>query len=299
MVTNQQIHDLMLGLMVRAKAAQSDSMQRLSSGRNILRLSDDPLGAMKKARFEQMQSALSQYESNIGELKSRHQQNEEHLQSMFADLLEVKTSLLQAKDGGNSESDLATHAARLATLRDNLFSRANSKDYGNQYIFSGSAVMTPPLAYDAKQAAGQRYSWNGNLEQQKIQVGASDWLPANVTLEEMADFLNGLDQAIDAASQSKTPGDVEPQLAAALEGLERFSRSVDNKIAVTGNIRNSADSLGSAHGGVSLMLDVSSEGIDGADMGKEVMDINGYLTALEGTQKAYAKMMSTSVWDIL
>ncbi|MEN3033234.1 hypothetical protein [Chromobacterium amazonense] len=301
-VTDKQFNNLMLNLVAKAGQSNADSMNRIATGSRLLRPSDDPIGAMRVARYVQMEMAVTQYNKNLSRLTDKHQQNEQQLQSIVHDLREVKSGLIKAKDASTNSADLVSYVNQIASLRDNIVSLSNSTDYGGQYIFSGTAVTTPPIAFDPDADAGSRYSWKGNTSTQMVQVAANEWQPSNVTLPEVAGFLNTLDIAVELAlAPGATNGDeaVQRALSNALSAVDNISDSVDSKIAFTGYVRDFAALLGNAHDGTTLSLRDSAAEIDGADIAEESIEVNSYLVALEATQKIYAKIMNTSVLDIL
>lgn len=301
-VASTQFHATMNTALQDANSRLEGILQQMSNGLRVQRPSDDPIASVRIARLTREEAALDQYLENIGALRSRLRQNEELLDGMSRDIMQARDLMVWAADGANTTQDLQAMSTSLIASRDSLMYSANSIDQEGRYLFSGTATATAPMAFNAAAAAGARYSFAGNTDPQRVVVGNGVTQDANVHLQEMADVLNRLDLAIEAL---QTPGAtandpaVRTVLVATLNGLDTGLDAVSAKIARLGGAQTTLETLETNHANVSLSNKQAMITLGQLDYGDAAVKLNGYTTAVQATQKAYAKVSALSLFDTI
>ena len=301
-VASTQYHATMNTALQDANTRLSGILQQMSNGMRVQRPSDDPIASVRIARLTREEAALDQYLQNIGALRSRLQQNESVLDGMSRDIVQARDLMVWAADGANTTQDLQAMSASLVALRDSLTYSANNIDQEGRYLFSGTATATAPIAYAGAAAVGTRFSFAGNTDEQRVVVGSGVTQIANTTLQEMTDVLNHLDLAIDAL---QTPGATanDPAIRAVLvntlNGLDTGLDAVSAKIARLGGAQTTLETLETNHANVSLSNKQAMITFGQLDYGDAAVKLNGYTTAVQATQKAYAKVSALSLFDVV
>jgi len=301
-IASTQYHSTMNTALQSASARLETIMQKMSTGQKLLLPSDDPVTNVRLSRLNREEAALTQYRDNIGALKVRLQQNETALSGMNSDLLEARDLMVWALDGANTPEDVAAMSSSLTALSSSLFYSANTRDQEGRYLFSGTASATASVTYDATAPLGSRYSFTGNTFRQEVVVANGVGQSANVTVEELPSILNQLENA---AALLQAPGVnvsdplVHPQLQAALDGVDNVMSSVSSKVAGLGGMQNILDTLDTNHADVSLSNKQALMDLGQLDYGDAAVKLNGYTTALQASQKAYAQVSKLSLFDVL
>lgn len=300
-IASNQFHGTMTRALQQADSQVGSLLERIATGERLAVPSDDPVAAVRLSRLAREQSAIQQYQDNIGALRSRLQQNEALLGSISSDLLDARDQLVWAADGSNTPDDIAAMSSTLGALRDSLLFSANSRDQEGRYVFSGTLSTTAPIAYDAVQPAGSRYSWAGNAETQWVVVGNGVRQPANVSLTTMADLLNKLDLAATTAASApdvNVPA-VRAVFAGALDGIDVELAAVSGLIARQGGAMNLLQTLQNNHADVGLANEEAKIEYGALDYADAAVRMDGYKSALEATQKSYAKVAGLSLFDVI
>jgi flagellar hook-associated protein 3 FlgL len=285
-----------------ASTQMENLMQKMASGQNLLLPSDDPVTSVRLARLDREDAALGQYRDNIGALKTRLSKNESLLDGMTKDMQQARDLMVWASDGSNSAADVSAMASSLQSLRDSLFNSANSKDEEGHYLFSGTATTSASVAFNGAAPAGSRYSFGGNTNQQLVAVGSGVTQAANVSVEELPALLNQLDSTI-ALLQS--PGLVvsapatQSNVSTSLSLLDTTLDSISGKIAGLGGAQNTLATLDDNHANVVLSNQQASLTLGQLDYSKAAVELNGYTTAIQATQKAYGRVSQLSLFDAL
>ncbi|WP_317204939.1 flagellar hook-associated protein FlgL [Janthinobacterium sp.] len=271
--------------------------EQMATGNRIQLPSDDPIGNVRVSRLTREQAIVDQYMDNIATVKVRLQKNETYLSSMVGDVGDARDLLVWAADGSNAPADLNAMTNTLTALRDSLFYTANQKDQEGRYMFSGTATATAPLTL-----TGGVYSYTGNTDSQTVVVGNGINQVANVDVSGLENILNQLNAAITTLSapgvNANDPA-VRAVVTAALNGTDTAMNQLAGKIAIFGGAQNILTTLQNNHGNVTLSNKTALHDLQSADMAEGMTELNGYQLALQATYKAYAKVGTLSLFDVL
>ncbi|MCW8944691.1 MAG: flagellar hook-associated protein FlgL [Sedimenticola sp.] len=185
-ISTQMITERSISSMLKQQSGVSDTQLQLSTGRRVLVPSDDPASASRVMGLNGAVDTLSQYQGNIDRLTSRLETEEGALTGATNLLQRVKELTIQGNNDVLSQTDRAAIASEIRQLRNQIFSMANSKDSGGEYVFAGYQSGTRPFSYSAGV-----YTYNGDSGQRELQI-ASD--------RTVADGDNGFDTFMNVAT---------------------------------------------------------------------------------------------------
>jgi len=276
--------------------------EQLATGNAIQLPSDDPVTDVRLSRLEREQDTVTQYRANIGALKTRLSNNESYLTGVVNDITQASDQLVWASDGSNSSADLNSMVSTLQSVRDSIFFAANTKDSEGHYIFSGNQTNTAAITIDPNAAVGSRYSYTGDTGQQEVTVGNGITQTANVNVKGLDTYLNQLDTAISELQKPGVTGG-DPALAAslktALDGSSTALSLVSSTVAGLGGAQNVLSTLDTNHANVSLSNETAISDIGQLDYGVASTELNGYNLALQASYKAYSKISSLSLFNVI
>ena len=142
-----------VGSMMNRQSDLSDLNIQLSTGKRINQPSDDPVGAARALDLTHLTADAAQYQRNIGTANARLGLEDQTLSNVTGVLGRVRTLLLQAANGSQTDATRGDIAAEMVQLRQQLLGQANSKDGQGDYIFAGNRTGTMPFV----SAAGVSY----------------------------------------------------------------------------------------------------------------------------------------------
>ena len=152
----------------RLQAALDQTQRQISSGRRILKPSDDPIAASRSLEIRESLSRLTQFDRNAGIAMNRLAQEEAALTSVNDVLQRVRELALQANNATQSNESRGQIAVEMRQLLDNLVQLANQKDGNGRFMFAGNLEEVVPVT---RGVAGFQY--NGDQGQRLLQVGES------------------------------------------------------------------------------------------------------------------------------
>lgn len=166
---------------LRAMTTQQSEIARLSqqiSGeRRVLNPGDDPIAAAREVTLAASRAAYAQMLSNQGDVSDSLKVNETALGNAKDTLDAFRTTLLKAGSGTLNDSDRASYAKDLESLRSQLISLANQQDGNGNYLFSGYAAKTQPFVT----TGANTVSYLGDTGVREVQVGPSRTIASNLT----------------------------------------------------------------------------------------------------------------------
>lgn len=155
------------------------SQEQISSGKRIVRPSDDPVGASQALAFRRQIAAAERNTTAVEGAQVMLDTASSLLQDAGGLLAEARASLLQGMNGTASADDRKLLAGSIRLIRDRLLEIGNARA-GNRYLFAGTATDTGPFAQGT---SGVRYL--GNEEAQEVLVGIDSRLATTLPGDEI------------------------------------------------------------------------------------------------------------------
>ena len=111
--------------------------EKIASGQNILKASDDPVAAVQLSAAKEQQNLLGRYETNIDAAKRRLTLADGALQEGINVLTRITELSVQAANGSYGPADRRALLAEAEELRQVMFEIANTRDAQGQSLFAG------------------------------------------------------------------------------------------------------------------------------------------------------------------
>jgi flagellar hook-associated protein 3 FlgL len=156
-----------------------DVMEKLSSQKNINKISDDALGVTQVLGYKQTNQAISQYQRNIDNTNSWLSATEGKLNGANDILTEARELAVSQASSTASAGTRKITAQKVQAIMDQMLSLANSQQ-GDKYLFSGSRSDVAPFASEEGTAkidtpvAGGANSYAGDIAKSGTYTGATN-----------------------------------------------------------------------------------------------------------------------------
>ena len=267
-----------------------DAQNKVSSGRAILRPSDDPRAMSDILRLSADKSESAQYQRNLEFGKSRLDYTDTALASLQSMVERVRTLALSAI-GSDTNSD--AFVAEVEGLRDQILGTVNTSFQG-RYIFGGSDGDTQPFQKDGAGVV----TYNGNADVVKVQVGRVSSLQTQVPGSELFGTGNDLFTAMTGLITAMNSG-VKSNIDAALQPIEAAWEGLSVSRSRVGSLINVADSVSDEMSALSLAREASLVELESADLTKTLTEFQSYQNSLQATLAVGARISQLSLLDYL
>jgi flagellar hook-associated protein 3 FlgL len=155
--------------MLNQQAEVSKTELQLSSGKRILKPSDDPMGVSRIMQFNRSIETVKQYQENVDFATSRLELEEGSLEGMVNILQRGSELAVQGNNDSMSATDRVAIAAEMHHLLDGMLGLANSQDANGEYLFSGYQRDTKPFSRPAL----NDFIYSGDQGQRQLQVSST------------------------------------------------------------------------------------------------------------------------------
>lgn len=123
--------------------------QQVSTGKAINQMSDNPFAASQVLNLNQLQSTLSQYNSNIQTATGTVGLTTSALGSAQTLVQQAYTLALQGANATQDSNSLNGIVTQINQIQQSLLSLGNTQGTNGQYIFGGQVTSTPPFTTQA------------------------------------------------------------------------------------------------------------------------------------------------------
>jgi flagellar hook-associated protein 3 FlgL len=161
--------------MQKAQTEAAKSNEQLSTGKSLIRPSDDTVKLRTIGNLERAIDKVDAQNYNLDHLLIRYSTEESALRSASDVLIRMRELAIQASNGSVSSEDREIISIEIDGLKEQLFSLANTRDADGNTVFAGS--RTGQLAF-VKADDGSIY-YQGDAEKMMVEIGNNRELPKN------------------------------------------------------------------------------------------------------------------------
>jgi flagellar hook-associated protein 3 FlgL len=275
----------------RVQERLADAQSRVSSGKQIEKPSDDPLGAERAVRLRGELQTTSAYRTAVDESRNWLDATDSALGSINDIVQRARELTVQAANGATTPAARQSIKLEIDALTDQLKTTLNSA-YDGRYIFSGTATDTPP--YDLSSATPDAYQGDANPVVRQIGPGVS--VQVNVTAD---DVLSGLLPAMRTISAHLQSNDAASLQTTDLQALDAGLDTVTTARSQVGAITNRVDAAGSRLDDLHDVTTAFLSKTEDADLPKALTDLSAQQNALTAALQGGASLIQQSLLDFL
>lgn len=176
-ISTNQLFDRSIQGILDNQADLSDIQQQLSTGKKLLRPSDDPVGAAQVVRLTEELDKIEQFKKNNTLLEASLTEEEAILRNVTEAVQRARQLTIQAGSGVNAPEDRQAIGIEIAQIRDQVFDLMNTQNANGEYIFAGFQSQSPAFIFDAT-ATGNKYQFQGDDGQNEIQISDTVSVPS-------------------------------------------------------------------------------------------------------------------------
>jgi flagellar hook-associated protein 3 FlgL len=273
------------------------TQQKIASGKEITRPSDDPFNASRALARRESLEATQQQKRNVDDARGWQEITEQALGTITDSMQRVKALLVEAGSDSVDQDGRDGILAEINQIIESVKQEGNAS-FGGRYVFAGTKTDTPPYQSGANDA------FQGNTDPMVRALGPGVSLPINVL---GTDVLGGGQAASDGKvlnvlrdiADHLTSGDT-----ASLRGtdLTRLDGNLDQLLAVradNGALSNRLEAAGSRLDQMEETTTSQLSDIQDTDVAKTIIDFNSQQAAYQAALKAGANIIQPSLMDFL
>ena len=298
-------YDNALRNITQRQSALSGLQEHLTSGKRVVRASDDPSSAAQAERALTRMSRIVTDQRALASQSDAIAMAESTLGDVTNALQSCRELVVSAGNGTFAPKDRQTVALQLQGLRNQIVSLSNTKDTNGQALFGalGSAlapfVVPPPAAYTFDGLPGQASSSEVAIPfaldgDSAFMFDASDGATAGVT-----SLLQALDNAITDIGGATTSAAAATAVSTALQDIDIGANRVSAVRGQAGELLNRADRISTNQDKRSIQLEADRSRAEDLDMVKGIADFQNQQTGYQAALQSYAQMQKLSLFNYI
>jgi flagellar hook-associated protein 3 FlgL len=273
--------------------------EKLSSGKQINRPSDDPSGTRKVLGLRAEELQVQQFLDNTETAKEQINYTSNTLESIQELFSKIKDLAIQAGNDTLGQSDRNIIANELDELLESVLQNANTDNNG-RYIFSGTKTLTS--AFTATRDSNGNIlsvSYNGNNEEIKYQIGPDTFIQVNLhggklfqdnkafsTLISLRDALKA--STFDSTAFSNLRNTFDTATNALSTEITKFGAKANRLEMTTNSLENSQTAL-------KELISYTED----ADVASLIVDLQHQENVLQSSLKTGAMVIQQTLLDFL
>ncbi|OOG27124.1 flagellar hook-associated protein 3 [Thioalkalivibrio denitrificans] len=155
-----------ISTMQQNQQALSNTQLQLSTGKRILKPSDDPSGSVQSLQFRSAIQQTEQYQRNGGMAEQRLSLSETTLSAVGEGLHRVRELAIQGNNATQTDDTRKFIAGEIRQILDELMQLANTRDANGEFIYAGVTSLTQPFST----GSGGEVIYNGDDGQRQVQL---------------------------------------------------------------------------------------------------------------------------------
>ena len=152
--------------------------KQVSTGKQLLKPSDNPLGSTRTLTLRSYRVATDQYESNITSAKGILGYSEEALSSLHNGIKRAYTLAVQGANTSTDQAGRNAMAQEISDIQARLVQIGNSRGPSGQYIFAGQDNGSAPYS-----ASGSGITFSGDTNPVLVEASPSETIQVNTISE--------------------------------------------------------------------------------------------------------------------
>lgn len=295
MVTASTLNDINSSL-----TALERSANELSSGKSILKPSDNPYGASRAIDLQSQLDGLSAYTASAQDGISWENTASGAMSNMSQLAQRARELIVQAANGTYNQGDRNTIATEIEQLAETVKQDANTQ-YGGQYVFSGTATTTVPYP----QGESDAYQGNAGTVTRAIGPNSSVSVSTNISSllggGEAASDGKLLDVLSSAAKHLRegTPEAIGALSSSDLKGLDTNIEALTQLQAQAGSVTEQLQTAVSRIEALQTTISQTLSNTQDVDFAKASIDYSNQQAAYDAALRAGANIVQESLLNFL
>ena len=259
--------------------------QRISSGKNYTKASDNVYAISRGVELDFDISRLQMFKSNQAIATHNHNNAQSQMDSILNQLTQLKTRFIQSQNGSLNESNFAALAIQAGQIRDAIHSQMTAKDSTGHSIFPdevNSVQIEPGVTVDSGIAFEDAFGTNSSLAD-----------------SENSDIYLNIDAFVTYLTQ-KSLGDPTTMTGAEVSsGLDTSYTQLMQAQQTSGGISNQVDNAQETVIAVRTELKAASSLLLDTDMAEATAAFTRSQTLLNAAQAMFARLQQSNLFSKL
>jgi flagellar hook-associated protein 3 FlgL len=299
-VTNSMISRSVLADLNEVSQRLAKTQRKLSSGKELMRPSDDPYGASRALTMRSSLEGSRQYQRNVGEAIGWQEVTDVALSKMSDTVMRVRELVVQGASDSAGKTAREAISAEIDQLVESLKQEANAS-YSGRYVFSGTATNTRPYTI------GGVDTFAGNTAAVAREIGPGVSVQVNVVAQDVLGNGQGaadgllLDVIRDVTDHLRS-GTVTDMNTLRTTDLKALTTALDELSKIRATVGATTNRLETADARLQEVEESTTKllsDVEDADMAKTMVEFSMQQSVYQSALQSGANIVQASLLDFL
>ena len=284
-ISSNQVNNAGIDSMNTALNDATAWQQRISSGKNYTKASDNVYAISRGVELDFDISRLQMFKSNQAIATHNHNNAQSQMDSILNQLTQLKTRFIQSQNGSLNESNFAALAIQAGQIRDAIHSQMTAKDSTGHSIFPdevNSVQIEPGVTVDSGIAFEDAFGTNSSLAD-----------------SENSDIYLNIDAFVTYLTEKSVGGPTTMTGAEVSSGLDASYTQLMQAQQTSGGISNQVDNAQETVIAVRTELKAASSALLDTDMAEATAAFTRSQTLLNAAQAMFARLQQSNLFSKL
>jgi flagellar hook-associated protein 3 FlgL len=289
-ITNAMVSRTVLSDIQDVFGKLSKTQEKLSSGKQLTKPSDDPFGTSRALLYRSDLAANQQYQTNADQAQDWLDTTDTALGDISDSATRARNLILQGANGSNSQVQRDAIAAELDQIAESIKTTGNTQVAG-RYIFAGTLTQTAPFT------VGGADTYLGDTGAINREIGQGVQMPVNVTGDTVVSpLLAAIRQAAVDLRAGGTPANLS---TTDLQALDAASDAISTTQSTVGARSNRITSALDRLQQLQLAQTQQLSDTEDADVAQTMIDYSTQSAVYQAALKAGSQLIQPSLLDFL
>jgi len=299
-ISTSYIREQNVTAMLKQQAELSETQLQITTGKNSLRPSDDPIAAIKVLGLERQINLSEQYLANADTVENKLSASEDVMDSSLDIMQRVRELAVQGLSDTNDAAARQAIAEEMYQLNETLVGLANTRDSNGESLFSG--YQTDLDAFNTT-----TYAYNGDSGQRSVRVGDGYLVevnepgddvfvattvagPSQAVFQTIEDFADAL--AANTVGTTPNDGDFLTNMDSAIDAVSSAQTRIGARM-------NAVDQQREINEGVKFNMETTLSQVQDLDYTEAISRLNLQSIGLQAAQQSYVQVQGLSLFNYL
>lgn len=284
-------YDVYRSDLARTQGQLFDSQRRVTTGKKILGLSDDPVGAASAIGIRRLRAAAEQYGKNLNSAEGFLGMTESTLGEMTTLLNRANELAVAGANGALDQSARQGMVQEISEIQKRLVDLGNAEGPGQRKLFAGQMSDTVPFEVENGVLA-----YRGDNNDLSVEISATETLTINTqlgtALPDIYDDLNQLKAHLESGATGSISGESIP-------ALQQATRQVTLMRSTVGTRLQSVEQGLSHHTRRMDELTSQLSDVEDVDMSEAILNYKMAETAYQAALQSVSMVSQLSLMDFM
>ena len=288
-----------LSMISKQQSRLNELREQITTGKKILRPSDDPVMAARITTVKQTSAQIVQFNRTSSDLKGNLSYQEEVIQQAIDALQKAREGAIRSSSPAINQDNAQAIAQEIYEISELILGVANTRDENNAHIFAGfksdTAAYTVARNTDNNISTGL-YAGDSNFSYRDVGLGQK--INSNVPGESLFNTASG-DSVFSALGKFANELETGTPVTSALNDIDDVMNKLIEHNSKIGVRINQVNAMTSINQSLSFSMETAIAEVEGLDMTEGLLELSQLQAGYQASLQTFAQVQQLNLFKFM